>query len=134
MAVISGQTSTGVTTPVLVDANGKIFIVEGSSTTFLEFQTAVTVPTNTETTVLDFTNTGTAFAIEAISATGEAAGQWFIYINDVLKVQQRTTAADMNLDLNMHSFILVNTDKVTVKVEHYETATQDFACTLHYGR
>ena len=134
MAIIAGQTAAGVSKTVLVDDAGKVYIVEGSSETYLELGTATTVPTNTVTTILNFTNSGTAVVCNRIMGSGTANAEWFIYINDTLKIIQRTTAAQMALNLNMDQFILANTDNIKVKIQHYRTSTQDFECTLNYGR
>jgi len=134
MAIISGQTAASVTKTVLVDATGKVYTVPGTSETYLVLGTLTTVPTNTLSTVLDFTNSGTDIKCSRILGSGTANAEWFIYINDILKIIQRTTAAEMSLNLAMDSFILANTDNIKVKLKHYRTSTQDFECTLNYGR
>jgi hypothetical protein len=104
------------------------------SETAIEHQTASTIPASTISTVLTYTNSGDLFFITHINGTGTAAGRWLVYINDVLKITKRTTAAEMNLDLPMHFFRLGNTDKIDVKVEHYSSNTRDFDCAMHYER
>jgi hypothetical protein len=66
--------------------------------------------------------------------SGTANAEWSVYINDVLKITQRTTAASIALNLPMDNFMLANTDNIKVKVKHYRPATQDFECTLNYER
>jgi len=136
MAIIAGQTAAGTTKTVLVDDDGKVHTVSGavSSSTGLEIGSVTTVPTNTITTVLNFTNASTALNCNMIYATGTANAEWFVYINDVLKISQRTTAADIKLQIPMNGFILNNTDNIKVKVKHYRPATQDFDCSLGYTR
>ena len=115
-----------------------VSIISGETTrpssTSIEFQTISTVPTDTETTVLTFTNSGLKLYLDHIEANGTAAGEYFIYINTILKIQKRTTASEMNLDVRMYQFIIENGDTVDVKVKHYETATQEFNCSMRYER
>ena len=134
MAIIAGQTSAGVTKTVLVNDAGKVYTVEGAVATFLELQTSTTIPTNTVTTILNFTNAGDPINCNRILGSGTANAEWFIYINDTLKIIQRTTAASLALDLAMDNFILATTDNIKVKIKHYRTSTQDFECTLNYER
>lgn len=104
------------------------------SSTFLEYQNASTVPTDTTQTVLDFTNTASTFYINRFTGTGTANAEWFLFIDDVLKMVRRTTASQMTLDMPMDQFIIGHNVNVKVKVKHAESATQDFDCTMNYER
>ena len=103
-------------------------------TIYLEYQAVATVPTNTITTVLNYTNAGTTIKCQAVYGSGTANAEWFIYIDDVLKVVQRTTAAEISKAIPLYSFTMVNGVNIKVKVKHYRTATQDFECSLSYER
>ena len=110
-------------------------IVSGSSgTQLIEFQSTTTVPGNTETTVLSFTNTlGEDLFIQRLGGTGDARSEWFIYINTILKYKRRSSVANPNLDIELHGFTLSNGDVIDIKVKHYESSTCDFECEVRYN-
>jgi len=134
MAIIAGQTSAGTSRTVLVNDAGKLYIVDSAVTTDIEYQAVTTVPTNTITTVLNFTNAGAALNCNTIFGSGTANAEWLVYIDDVLKIVQRTTAANIKLQIPMEGFILAGSANIKVKIIHYRPATQDFECSLSYER
>jgi len=101
-------------------------------TNFIEFQEVVTVPKNVLTTVLSFTNTGVKLALDSIGGTGTARSEWFIYLNNVLKVKRRIEVANMNLNVAMHSFDMFPGDILDVKVRHPENQVQEFQCEVMF--
>ena len=112
------------------DFNFKAFI--RNRDTQIEFQEVSTVPKNTVTTVLSFTNVGSVLKLEGIGGSGTARSEWSIFINSVLKVKRRLSVAHPFIDIDMFDTQLANLDIIDVKVEHFEPATQDFDAEVRY--
>jgi len=100
--------------------------------TFIEYQTVSSVPTNTETTVLSFTVTGSSIRLSAIGGQGEAFAEWFIYINSVLKMKRRSGLTDLSVEIPMYEHKLSVGDILEVKVKHFELPTVDFTADVRY--
>lgn len=129
-------TSTVVGSSQAIDVNVVKSVVAPGATavTSIEFQEVSSVPTSTETTVLTFTNTGTDMYLDHIGGTGSARSEWFVYINTVKKMKRRISVATPYIEIPMYNFKLANGDVIDIKVEHPESATQDFQAEVHYNR
>lgn len=106
----------------------------GSKTPSIEFQTVATVPFNTLTTVLSFTNTGADLFLEAIGGTGTARSEWILYVDNVEKLRRRIGVANMNMDVRMFDYLIPTNSVVDIKVTHFESATQSFQSEVRYYR
>ena len=123
-----GYIGFGATDNTVVDSGGS------GKVPSVEFQSVTGVPTNTETTVLSFTNTGAELFIDAIGGEGTARGEWFIYLNTILKAKRRSGVGVMNIDILEFGQVIANAGIIDVKVKHYETATQDFSSEVRFSR
>lgn len=86
---------------------------------------------NVVTTVLSFTPT-VDIRIGHIGGTGSARAEWTILIGGVAKIYRRTGVAHPNLDVDMEDIKVPASTAVEVKVEHYESAVQEFKASVRY--
>jgi len=108
---------------------------EGPFETNILFNEISTVPKDTPTTVLNFTNTGHFANADSIGGTGTARSEWRVLINSTLKIRRRMGVVNMNIEIPLHGLLVNTNDTVEVQVEHYEDDTaQDFSCDLRYHR
>jgi len=102
------------------------------TTTAIEFQKTASVAASTLTTVLSFTPSVTV-RVDAVGGTGEADGEWSIFINTVEVLRRRGTGSDLNFDVEMFSFKLLSTDTIDIKIQHFRTGkTPDFQAEVRY--
>lgn len=126
----NGTTYVGVTS----DNRLKVSTENNPDNTSIEFQNVGSVPTNTETTVLSFTNTGNDLFIDGIGGEGNARSEWFIYVNTTLKAKRRSGVANMNIEIPMYGFKVENGDIIDIKVKHYESGTRNYNAEVRYHR
>lgn len=102
------------------------------SVTAIEFQTVASVAAATLTTVLSFSPSVDA-RIDAVGGTGEADGEWSVFINTVEVLRRRGTGSDLNFDVEMFSFKLLSTDTIDIKIQHFRTGkTPDFQAEVRF--
>jgi hypothetical protein len=92
------------------------------------------VPTNTESNVLDFTNnTGGDIILEAIGGEATTRSEWFIYVDNVLKIKRRASTPNPNIDIDLHRIKLSDIGNIKVNVKHYISGNQKFSAELRYS-
>jgi len=104
----------------------------------IHFDEELTVPANTLTTVLIFTNTIAKgfFYVDEIIGTGTSDACWEIYLSGDKKIVYRTSEQDRTMRIKFpSSWQLKRTDFVEVKVKHDDPAnagsnTNDFQVSL----
>lgn len=104
-------------------------------TSKIEYQEVTTVPKNTLTTVLSFTNsTGNGIFINGIGGTGTARSEWQIFVDTNLKLRRRMGVAHPFIEIPLFGFFIANGSIIDIKVTHFENATQDFHADLRYSQ
>jgi len=109
-------------------------IVGGRKIIKIEFQTAELVPTNTETTVLSFTNIGSRLFIDGVGGAGTARSEWFVYLDTVLIAKRRMSVGTPFIELKFDGLPVETGSIIDVKVKQYEAATQEFESEVRYYR
>ncbi|MCP4481430.1 MAG: hypothetical protein GY817_01190 [bacterium] len=86
-----------------------------------------------KTEIFSFTNdTGKPLVLRGLGGESTGSGEWFVYIDDILKVKRRNTAALINIDVDFHRHELPVSKSIKVKVIHYEDDSQDYSIDLRY--
>ena len=89
---------------------------------------------NEETEIFGFTNeTGKSIFLRGIGGESTGSGEWFIYVDRIMKIKRRNTAANINIDVNFQRYELLAGKSVQVKVIHYEVEPQDYSIDLRYS-
>lgn len=99
----------------------------------LEFNYLSGIVGNIETQVFQYTNnTQISKKINLISGESNVRSEWFIYIDDVLKIKKRTSVSSPNLNVEMYEQVIPALSNIKVKMIHYENFTAEASVTLNY--
>ncbi len=102
---------------------------------YIEYNEVTGVLSLVETEVLNYTNSlGYPIYLQALGGTGSARSEWFFYINGILKVKRRGTTTDPNTEVPLHSFKLINTGTIIIKVKHYELTPQEYSADMRFEK
>jgi hypothetical protein len=120
---------------VACDVLGRLQVVMAGAlsvnSSVLEYASASTVPANTLTTILTYTNTGSVLWLDQLIATGQDDAEYEIVINTVTKIKYRTSEQQRTMDIQfpIAQKIAIN-DVIDIKVTHWGSATRDFDASL----
>ena len=98
------------------------------------YSTTTLVPYDTETTIATYiVPTGKTFYLVGFNGSGEVNGKFFLYIDNVLTLVARSTAADLNVQVRLDIVRPKIDESLTVKVSvrHFLNGIQaDFESTI----
>jgi hypothetical protein len=102
------------------------------SETIFQYNTANTVAGSALSTIVTYTNsTGDDIWLDGFIAQGTVDAEYFLYINNVAKVNYRTSEQDRTAKVYFPRLVKIpNGTIVEVKVEHAYTFTADFSATI----
>lgn len=123
---------------VLCDAFGRLVVAIGASvpatptTSFLEYDSVVTVPDNSLTTIISHTVVTSDLLLDSIIATGTVDGEYTVVIDGDIKVKYRTSEQDRTVRIPFPVSQKIGVGSIIdVKVVHYEASlTGDFDASL----
>jgi len=98
---------------------------------FIQYNEVGSVIGNLETSILSYTNSGTKLYLQSVLGSGESDAEYRFYINSLLKIQKRTSAAKKNAEIPFSTpYILIVGDIIDLKVFHYMSMSRKFNATF----